>query len=114
MEACIRALLRHEDVAVVVRGPIVALVHHQDARGRLGESAGCSKSTRPMRGLAARLHLDYVGREDADRTGGSDSALLRDFIHSGEEAHRYRGWRRVPRWRGRGSARTPSRWRGEC
>jgi hypothetical protein len=91
MEECIRVILKHEDAGLVVRAPLVALVHHQDERGRARGELRLLAVDTPIRALCQRLQVEYVVREQADPSGGAESRFNADFVHTGEQAHRDRG-----------------------
>jgi hypothetical protein len=91
MEASIQALLRHEDLSVVVRAPTVPLVPERDRRSRTRGEARMIEVDQAMRTLCRRLHLEYVTREEADPTAGDSGQFQRDFVHTNGQAHANRG-----------------------
>ncbi len=91
VEACIRRVLSRESVGLVVRAPLVALVHNENARGRARGERRLAEVDAALQQLCSRLSVEYVTREAANPYGGDETRLLADFVHSGEESHRVRG-----------------------
>jgi hypothetical protein len=78
VEACIRRILRYEDVALAVRAPFTRFRVPDRSRQRLEDRRLAVDL--PMQALCARLHIEYIPR-DPNRPWSDDDVLLSDGVH---------------------------------
>lgn len=83
VEACIRRILRYEDVTLVVRAPFTRFRVPDDSRQRMEERR--LMIDLPMQDLCRRLHVEYIPRDPA-RPWSDDPVLLADGVHINGEA----------------------------
>ena len=83
VEACIRRILRYEDVTLVVRAPFTRFRVPESSRQRMEERR--LMIDLPMQDLCRRLHVEYIPR-DPTRPWSDDPVLLADGIHINGQA----------------------------
>ena len=85
VEACVRRILRHEQVALVVRGPMYPVINAgMESLLPRGEARRLVVH-RAVRALCADVHVPYFGTEDG--IAYRHNHLAHDGIHQNELAH---------------------------
>jgi hypothetical protein len=90
VQACIRRILRREEVALVVRGPSTRFPVPERSRQRIEDRRLAVEL--PMKEFCRRLHIEYVPRDPA-RAWSDDDVLLADGIHVNGAAQTAQGVR---------------------
>ena len=91
MEACIRTILAHEDVALAVRGPRIAFSADGTKKTRRWAEARRSSVDRQIAELCKRLHVEYAGYEVGDSHLEAPETFQGDLVHGTEAAHASQG-----------------------
>ena len=91
MEACIRTILAHEDVALAVRGPRIAFSADGTKKTRRWAEVRRSSVDRQIAELCKRLHVEYAGYEVGDSHLEAPETFQGDLVHGTEAAHASQG-----------------------
>lgn len=91
MEASIRRIVAREDVALVVRGPRLPYAFDESARARAVAEERRQAVHRAVRDLCGRLHVEYVGYEQALTPQEEPSRFEADMVHGTLEVQREQG-----------------------
>ncbi len=90
-EGCIRAILAHEPITLVVRGPIST---YERAIGQRASARGERRRRqvhRELKALCARLHVEYIGEDVLDRATERSARSAGDGVHYLPQEHARRG-----------------------
>jgi hypothetical protein len=90
MEACIRTVLAHEDVVLVVRGPQTAFSSDAGPRVAARAKQRWWQVERDLQQLCHQLHVEYISFGTPAIADGSSSGYQRDFVHLDSAGHRRR------------------------
>ncbi len=84
MTECIRTLVRHEDVILVVKGPRSSGDYNQK---REWAEERRLRVHRALHALCGEIHVDYVGVEKPRYSTAPQPDLLGDRLHTGADGH---------------------------
>ncbi len=86
VEQCLRLVLKHERAAPILRGPYSESVYDTRRSAKLRRERRRRHVHRALREICERLHVQYLGRDDA--MDADLSGIGRDRLHRNQEGHR--------------------------
>lgn len=91
LDACLRRILAHEGVTLVVRGPQNAVTADPSPKSIARAERRRQQLHAGLRALCERRHLAYLGFDRPVATMGESGLFDADRLHSSEDLHRLRG-----------------------
>ena len=90
IEACVRTILAHENVALVVRGPYAAFTSDAGSSARQRAERRWFEVHGAVERLCRQLHVEYISFEKPVSNENDRGRFQGDFVHVTEEGHRER------------------------
>jgi hypothetical protein len=87
IEGWVRRILRHEEIALVVRGALFPMAADADAAGKARATRRFLAMDALVRELCARLHVEYLPPPPPDLWPNHPDWLLPDRVHPNEAGH---------------------------
>ena len=91
MEACVRRILSHENVALAVRGPRIAFASEGSARARRVAEERRGKVDRHMAEFCRQLHVEYIAYDTGVSPDAAQDEFQADGVHVTVAVHAEQG-----------------------